>query len=705
MTDLFSQILNMSVTGSVVILFVMAVRLLLKRSPKIFSYALWSVVLFRLICPVSLSAPVSLLDWIQPEVTEASQVTSVVSFLPARYVYGEAQEDALPEFDQPRQESTEATPQEQNDGSGILEAAAYTWMVGAVVMALCSVVQYLRLRWKLVGAMVYRGDVYLADHIDSPFVMGFLWPRVYMPSHVPVKERRYIIAHERHHIRRGDHIIKLLAYGALCIHWFNPLVWAAFILAGKDMEMSCDEAVIKRLGAHIRADYSASLLRLATHRKIIAGMPLAFGEGDTKGRVLNMANWKKPKRWVSIVCLVLCIAVLAACAVNPTEDALETTAESIGAEPTSAVKQTEHVVIGREIVANIEILTCGNLTLALPEGYSGVENEKHIILSADGQEIGGITWWSTPEIPLMMPQNMAEWVKELGLPEAQESEEPIAYMIGSSVYGDLSADYFNELEPEKWNVQHEFFIDGDVVYDVYYDQNRIPDAQAEKFLKTIQIAGEPVVQADLAEPSSLEKCQAVLEMVQSGSYHILAKKENDGNEGPRYASAAYYRSGEDWLNIIDLSAEGTNETEAGSWSARSAYMHVEGSYFSNEGLGGNAGSEIYWAKDASPDDPQLPWLAFYQWNEETTVYIDTLSTDDGGECVMLRIDEVYPYGQDNQECYFVNFYFDAQGNFLRVKKEVNLFMENGFTEDESIASLEPETVAAEIQREYQRAIG
>ena len=223
MTDLFSQILNMSVTGSVVILFVMAVRLLLKRSPKIFSYALWSVVLFRLICPVSLSAPVSLLDWIQPEVTEASQVTSVVSYLPARYVYGEAQEDALPEFDQPRQESTEATPQEQNDGSGILEAAAYTWMVGAVVMALCSVVQYLRLRWKLVGAMVYRGDVYLADHIDSPFVMGFLWPRVYMPSHVPVKERRYIIAHERHHIRRGDHIIKVLAFLALCIHCCWPM--------------------------------------------------------------------------------------------------------------------------------------------------------------------------------------------------------------------------------------------------------------------------------------------------------------------------------------------------------------------------------------------------------------------------------------------------------------------------------------------------
>lgn len=98
----------------------------------------------------------------------------------------------------------------------------------------------------------------------------------------------------QHHIRRGDPLWKLLGYGALCIHWFNSLAWCAFILAGKDMEMSCDEAVIRQLGDGIRADYASSLLRLATHKKIIAGMPLAFGEGDTKGRVRNMANWKSP---------------------------------------------------------------------------------------------------------------------------------------------------------------------------------------------------------------------------------------------------------------------------------------------------------------------------------------------------------------------------------------------------------------------------
>lgn len=315
MDDIFSQVLNMSLTSSVVILCVMAVRLLLKRSPKIFSYALWAVVLFRLLCPVSLPSPVSLLELTKPQVTETTGLTSTVSYLPVEYVY--TQRQAIPQAEEPVQETVRMDAAPVKAAVTPIAIAAWVWLAGISVMAMYSSVVYIRLRWKLLDAAPYRGEVYLADHIASPFVLGILRPRIYLPSSIPMKERRFIIAHERHHIRRGDHIIKLLAYGALCIHWFNPLVWAAFLLAGKDMEMSCDEAVIRRLGDHIRADYSASLLRLATGRKVISGTPLSFGEGDPKGRIRNMARWKKPKVWVVVVCVVVCIAVLAACAVNP----------------------------------------------------------------------------------------------------------------------------------------------------------------------------------------------------------------------------------------------------------------------------------------------------------------------------------------------------------------------------------------------------
>ena len=111
--------------------------------------------------------------------------------------------------------------------------------------------------------------------------------------------------------------MKLLSFLALCVHWFNPLVWAAFILAGKDMEMSCDEAVVRELGEDIRADYSASLLSLATGRRIVAGMPLAFGEGDTGGRIRNLLNWKRPQPWIIAVCAVVCVGLIALCAANP----------------------------------------------------------------------------------------------------------------------------------------------------------------------------------------------------------------------------------------------------------------------------------------------------------------------------------------------------------------------------------------------------
>lgn len=220
MTRLFTQVLNMSLSGSVVILCVLVARLALKRFPKRYSYVLWAVVLFRLLCPVSITAPVSVLEITRPQVAEVSNVSMVVyEPLEAIALRGE---DTVPKV------QAQAIPvqelQQEKRTPGALDIVSWVWLAGMGIMVLHSSVSYLRLRKKLVGAVLYRGETYLTDEIQTPFALGIVRPKIYLPVTVPMEERRYIIAHERHHIRRFDHIIKLLAYGALCLHWFNPLV-------------------------------------------------------------------------------------------------------------------------------------------------------------------------------------------------------------------------------------------------------------------------------------------------------------------------------------------------------------------------------------------------------------------------------------------------------------------------------------------------
>lgn len=442
MRNLFSQVLNMSMTGSIVILLVMLARLMLKRSPKIFSYALWLVVLFRLLCPVAFTAPVSVLNALEPEIRETSGAASVVYFLPA-----EANRNPdftfVPAENQSGSELAQAGESE-HAGLDIMAIVPYVWIAGTGSMILYSIVQYIRLRRKLVGAVAYTGNVYCADYIDTPFVMGILAPKIYLPSDIPTQEQKYIIAHERHHIRRCDHIIKLLAYCALCIHWFNPLAWAAFILAGKDMEMSCDEAVIREMGPQIRADYSASLLRLATHKKMIAGMPLAFGEGDTKGRIMNMAKWKKPKLWVSMICVLLCAAVLVACAVNPqTSDAIDDTPTDGATAPT---EERTPAADGSAVVTDTKLVQYGTLKLLLPSGFSFREQDGNVVLTRDSVDVGGITSWDYPEFQL----------SDIIALKEEESGAPIGYTSSSSIYGDVECEIFWDGNPDALCEQHTF---------------------------------------------------------------------------------------------------------------------------------------------------------------------------------------------------------------------------------------------------------
>lgn len=284
----------------------------MKGAPKIFSYALWAIVLLRLLVPISIESRMSFV----PERTEFSSMVDVNEVFPE--VQFETPQDRADNAWY-RENTPPGEPLVQTNRS--LDAQTYltfAWLAGIVFMLLRSAVSYWKLRKKVRVAIPFQKGIYIADDIDTPFVMGFLRPKIYLPGILDPSEREYIIAHERHHIRRGDHIFKALAFLALTIHWFNPFVWAAFVLAGRDMEMSCDEAVIRKLGEDVRAEYSASLLNLATGQRLFAGTPLAFGEGDPTGRVRNLAKWKKPAFWVILICVIVCI-ILAVCLLTDPE--------------------------------------------------------------------------------------------------------------------------------------------------------------------------------------------------------------------------------------------------------------------------------------------------------------------------------------------------------------------------------------------------
>lgn len=318
-------LLNMSAQGGVIILAVAALRRLLRRAPKVYSYALWSAVLLRLLCPFSFESAVGLLSLLNKAGADTEPVPQdfgSVPVFPATQAGSAAAAvpDSLPADVTGNAAVTVPQPTVQTLDWGQLLAAM--WLVGAAALALYGVWSLVRLVRRLHAAapqpeQVGRLRVYRVAGLETAFVVGGVRPRVYLPAGLDADQERYILAHETAHLRRGDPLWRLLAYTALCLHWFNPLVWLAFRLSERDMEMSCDEAVVRRYGPGIKKGYSASLLALATGRRITLAAPLAFGEGDTAPRIKNVLRYKKPAVWMAVAIAVLVGALCLFLAADP----------------------------------------------------------------------------------------------------------------------------------------------------------------------------------------------------------------------------------------------------------------------------------------------------------------------------------------------------------------------------------------------------
>ncbi len=319
MEKFFLNILDMSVVGTYIILAVLVARFFLQKSPKIFSYLLWSVVFFRLLCPFTFHSPMSLLPKQAQRVdfSNFAEVSSVADefFFESKDVFIDEQAIPLDRIQNVEQLETIVIHHQNMQINQVLQII---WLCGMVIIIICSLVSFLKLKNILKSAMYLEKNIYFTDNIDTPLVFGLWNPIIYLPSNINEEELGYIVAHEQEHIRRFDHFTRPICLFAVIIHWFNPFVWIAYNTSTKDMELSCDEAVLKEKSVKIRGEYARTLLKFSGDGNYLTH--LAFSENNTKGRVKNIMKMKKKKLWATGLSSVLVMGLVVGFASDSTEE-------------------------------------------------------------------------------------------------------------------------------------------------------------------------------------------------------------------------------------------------------------------------------------------------------------------------------------------------------------------------------------------------
>ncbi len=318
MEALFLELLNRSIAAGWMILAVILLRLALKKAPKWVDCALWALVGVRLIVPFCVQSGFSLVPSAQtlpPEMLYAA-APAIDSGIDA---LNQAVNPAMTSFFAPSPAAS------ANPLQIWAFAASVVWAAGMAVLLLYTLLSYVRLRRRVQTAVRLRDGVFESENVASPFVLGLFQPRIYLPAGMAQDDLSHVVAHEQAHIRRRDHWIKLIGFLLLTVYWFNPLVWLAYILLCRDIELACDERVIRVLGAEERRSYSAALLRLSAGRSAIAACPLAFGETGVKRRIQSVLRYKKPALWIIAAAAVAC-AALAVCFLTNPKDALSNAA-------------------------------------------------------------------------------------------------------------------------------------------------------------------------------------------------------------------------------------------------------------------------------------------------------------------------------------------------------------------------------------------
>ena len=313
MSDLFLKIVNMSISASWLVVAVLILRLVLKKAPKWVNVLLWGIVAVRLICPFSFESALSLIpsaDTFPEKIISGPSFDVQTGITPI--------DNRINDYLGDRYFEGVTVP--TNNGNNVMTILTIVWIIGILLLATYTIISYQRLNRKVDTAVHYKDNIFQSENVSSPFVLGIINPRIYLPFSMNEQNLEHVVAHEQAHICRKDHWWKPLGFLLLTIYWFNPLMWLAYVLLCRDIELACDEKVIKKLGNEQRADYTQALVACSVNRRMIAACPLAFGEVGVKERVKSVMNYKKPAFWVIIIAVIVCVGVAVCFLTNPKQD-------------------------------------------------------------------------------------------------------------------------------------------------------------------------------------------------------------------------------------------------------------------------------------------------------------------------------------------------------------------------------------------------
>ena len=330
MDAIFLTALNISITATYLILAVLLLRLLLKKAPKWVTCLLWGIVALRLIMPFSIESEISLIpssQTITVSKSENSQYeinTGIDTFDNTinQIIIQNPNNSTTPPVTNNQETNNNvsnapATPQQSNEKASLFDILFIVWVAGIVAMLIFSAVSYIRIYKNVRASVLYRDNIYYCDSIDSPFILGIIKPKIYIPSEIDENSLNYVVEHETAHLKRRDHLWKPFAFILLSIYWFNPFIWLSYILLCRDIESACDEKVIKDMSNEYKKGYSTALLNCSVHRRMISACPVAFGEVGVKTRIKSVLNYKKPAFWIIVVAIVTSIAVAVCFLTNP----------------------------------------------------------------------------------------------------------------------------------------------------------------------------------------------------------------------------------------------------------------------------------------------------------------------------------------------------------------------------------------------------